>query len=150
MKQKFEFLFLVAILIMAVLCLFPIDSDGQVKNYNVWLLSSGDLIDFNSGEAMVGKTVDYKLNLNYDVLSLSDDEGNVALLGSATIKDDDGKIVWNPKAYVYGYFGVRDPSFPDSYYIMCSVVMGCTIAVILFVSIVYTKIIRVGLREPKL
>gem|GEM_PF-5875914 len=44
---------------------------------------------------MVGKTVDYKLNLNYDVLSLSDDEGNVAMLGSATIKDDDGKIVWN-------------------------------------------------------
>lgn len=35
------------------------------------------------------------LTILFNVLSLSDDEGNVALLGSATIKDDDGKIVWN-------------------------------------------------------
>ncbi len=108
------------LIVVAVLCLLSDSTIAQVKNYNVWLLNSGDLIDFNSGEAVVGKAVDDKLNLNYGILSLSDDEGNVALFGSATIKDDDGNTVWNPKGLVYGYFGVRDPSLPDSYYIMCS------------------------------
>ena len=43
----------IAIIVMAVLCLFTIDCVGQTNNYNVWLLSSGDIIDFNTGRAVI-------------------------------------------------------------------------------------------------
>ncbi|MBR4327633.1 MAG: PKD domain-containing protein [Bacteroidales bacterium] len=115
MKQKFEFLFLVVILIMAVLCLFPIDSDGQVKNYNVWLLSSGDIMDFNSGQVVIrnGKNFNYARNM----LSLSDNDGNLILYGSRIFYDVDNQVISNLKAYMYDCFGVRDPVSADSYYV---------------------------------
>lgn len=115
MKQKFEFLFLVAILIMAVLCLFTMDSVGQVKNYNVWLLSSGDIMDFNSGQVVIrnGKNFNYVRNM----LSLSDNDGNLILYGSRIFYEVDNQVISNLKAYMYDCFGVRDPVSADSYYV---------------------------------
>ena len=67
---------------MAVLCLFTMDSVGQVKNYNVWLLSSGDLIDFNSGQAVI---TEFGRSIYRNWLSLSDDEGRLVLYGNDDI-----------------------------------------------------------------
>ena len=100
------------ILIMAVLCLFTMDSVGQVKNYNVWLLSSGDIMDFNSGQVVIrnGKNFNYARNM----LSLSDNDGNLILYGSRIFYEVDNQVISNLKAYMYDCFGVRDPVSADS------------------------------------
>ncbi len=107
----------IAIWIMAVLCLFPIDSDGQVKNYNVWLLSSGDVIDFNSGQAVVTEASGSISIRNW--LSLSDDEGRLVLYGFSDIYDGEGNKICNIPAY-FGGFGIRNPVASDSYYLFVS------------------------------
>lgn len=107
----------IAILIMAVLCLFAIDSVGQVKNYNVWLLSSGDIMDFNSGQVVVTEASGSISNRNW--LSLSDDEGRLVLYGFCDIYDGEGNKICNIPAY-YGGFGIRNPVASDSYYLFVS------------------------------
>ena len=107
----------IAIIVMAVLCLFTIDCVGQTNNYNVWLLSSGDIIDFNTGRAVITEAGRSISNRNW--LSLSDDEGRLVLYGFCDIYDGTGNKVCDIPAY-YGGFGIRDPVASDSYYLFVS------------------------------
>lgn len=114
--QRHNF-FWTVILIMAVLCLLSDLSIAQSKNYNVWLLNSGDLIDFNGGQAIVTDAS----NRNYEgnMVSLSDDEGRLVLYGYNNIYDSDNTVVCKLNSF-YGCFGLRDPVESDSYYLFSS------------------------------